>query len=147
MLEKALKQKQSKKAIDKLIGNDLKAQYEYCCNEYVKQFAAKQAVDFEGWVGFEIGGVACFNGQYFFNLSDIIIDINTKQKKGLIIKWQDESVEHASNGGYFDSMNYFSYTKGLRFDQLNKEPKETKEMPEIKAMKKDFESFLDSIEK
>jgi hypothetical protein len=47
----------------------------------------------------------------FFNFQDIVWDINSKQPKGLIVDWYYESIENPKK-----SMNYYSYTKGLRYD-------------------------------
>jgi hypothetical protein len=95
----------------------LKEQYEFVCNEYVQKFCNKQGIEFDGWVGNEIGGIASFISQYFFNFSDIVWDVNSKQPKGLILKWQDDCVNHVENLG--KSINYFSYSKGIRFSDLN----------------------------
>ena len=92
---------------------ELNKQYEFVCNEWVKKFCNKQQIDFDGWVGDEIGGIASFACQYFFNLSDIILDLNTKQPKGNILNWQSEEVEKPQH------INYKSYTMGLRHEQLN----------------------------
>lgn len=37
-----------------------KRQYELVCNEFVQKFCDKQEIDFDGWVGNEIGGIALF---------------------------------------------------------------------------------------
>lgn len=91
----------------------LKQNYESACNEYVKAFAKKQGLVFDYWIGDEVGGIASFSCQYFFNMSDMVIDIETKQPKFLILKWHDElTICHPK------TMNYKSYTMGLRFDQI-----------------------------
>lgn len=92
----------------------LKADYEECCNQYATKFANKQGLTFEGWVGDNIGGIACF-GDYFFNLEQIRIDCDTKQPKGLILQWQNESIEAHFEKLETANMNYLSYIKGLRF--------------------------------
>lgn len=93
--------------------NKLKKQYEFVCNEYVTKFCNKQELDFDGWVGDNIGCIAYFGDVFFFNFQDIVWDINTKQKKGLIIEWLYESIDNAEN-----SINYYSYTKGLRYENI-----------------------------
>ena len=87
---------------------ELKQQYEHACNEYVRQFCSKQELEFDGWVGNDVGGV-CMCGDYFFNIHDIVWDMNSNQQKGLILKWSDECVEFP-----MQSINYYSYTKGMR---------------------------------
>lgn len=87
----------------------LKSNYENVCNEYIKVFKKKQDIDFDGWVGNEIGGIASFCGQYFFNISDIVWDINSNCRKGLILRWQEDCIEDVSK-----AINYYSYSNGLR---------------------------------
>ena len=98
---------------------ELNRQYEFVCNEWVQKFCNKQQIDFDGWVGDEIGGIASFSCQYFFNLSDIILDLNTKQPKGNILNWQSEDVDFNMFNEKQQHINYKSYTMGLRHEQLN----------------------------
>ena len=102
--------------------NQLKKQYEFVCNEYVKKFANKQGVEFDGWVADEVGVVASFISQYFFNMTDIVLDINTKQKAGLILEWQSMSVEYnlLKSESERNFINYHSYIKGVRYMDLEK---------------------------
>jgi hypothetical protein len=97
---------------------ELNKQYEFVCNEWVQKFCNKQFIDFDGWVSNEIGGIASFSCQYFFSLSDIILDINTKQPKGLIFKWQSDGVDFNLSNKVPQNINYKSYTMGLRYEQL-----------------------------
>jgi len=92
----------------------VKKEYEKSCNEYVKIFCKKNEIDFDYWIGNEIGGCASFCEQYYFNLSDIIYDVNNHCKKGLILEWQDDSTENSERG----NINYSSYSKGLRYKDL-----------------------------
>lgn len=97
----------------------LKKQYEFVCNEYVKKFCNKQGIEFDGWIGDEVGGIASFAYQYFFNLSDIILDLNTKQPKGNILDWQSEGVDFNMFNEKQQHINYKSYTIGVRYKDLN----------------------------
>jgi hypothetical protein len=65
-----------------------------------------------------VGGIASFACQYFFNLSDIILDLNTKQPKGNILDWQSEDVDFNMFNEKQQHINYKSYTMGLRHEQL-----------------------------
>ena len=98
----------------------LKEKYHKIIAEYIDEFCRKQKIEFDGWVGQEVGGVASFVDQYFFNLSDITYDIDHKCKKGLILKWQDDCVENSE----MPSINYHSYHKGLRFEHIKRNPYE-----------------------
>lgn len=98
---------------------ELNLQYQFVCNEWVNKFCKKQDIEFDGWVGDEIGGIASFVCQYFFNLSDLILDLNTKQPKGLILEWQSEGVDFNMGKEQPQYINYKSYTMGLRYEQLN----------------------------
>ena len=98
-----------------------KLHVDYCkiCNDYILAFEKKQGIVSDGWVGDEVGGIASFACQYFFNLSDIILDLNTKQPKGLILNWQSEDVDFNMFNEKQQHINYKSYTMGLRHEQLN----------------------------
>lgn len=93
-------------------------QYEKACNDLIELFCKKQNLEFDYWVSDEVGGIAYFTADYFFNLSDIVLDLKTKQKAGLITQWQDETTEANMNEeGVF--INYKLYTMGLRYENLN----------------------------
>lgn len=86
--------------------------YESVCNECVNIFCEKQEMSNEGWVGDEIGGIACCS-DFYFNLHDIILDIKNKQPKGLIIDWYYSCLDNPEK-----TINYKSYTMGLRFEDI-----------------------------
>jgi hypothetical protein len=90
----------------------LKKQYDNICNTYVKIFCEKQDMDFEGWVGNDVGSIACCN-DFFFDLHDIILDIDTNQEEGYIINWYYDNLEIEDK-----NINYYSYIKGLRIKDL-----------------------------
>lgn len=91
----------------------LKKRYESVVSEYIKQFCDKQGLLFDGWVGDVIGGVAWFECGLMFNFNDIVWDINSDQPMNKIIDWFYESVDNPEK-----SINYFSYSKGLRWSDL-----------------------------
>ena len=93
---------------------ELRYCYELVCREYVRKFSKKQEIEFDGWVGDHIGGIAEFINQYFFNMDDIVYDINNELPKNLILEWQDHCLENSVN------FNYMSYSKGLRAKDINK---------------------------
>lgn len=90
----------------------LQKDYYNICNEYIDAFIKKQSMSFNGWVGNTIGGIACCN-DFYFNFQDIVCDINTKQPKGAIIDWYYSNLDEPEK-----SINYYSYTKGLRITDL-----------------------------
>jgi hypothetical protein len=92
--------------------NNLKKQYEFVCNEYVTKFCNKQKMDFEGWVGDTVGGIA-YCSDFYFNFQDIVWDLNSKQTQGAIVDWYYSCLEEAEK-----SINYYSYTKGLTVSDL-----------------------------
>jgi len=107
-----------KDAYKYLLRISLKDRYEAVCLEYIKLFCEKQEVDFDGWVGDEVGGMASFASTYDFHLSDIALDIDTNQPKGLILSWQNEHVNFNSFTEVRRYINYKSYTMGLRLNQI-----------------------------
>ena len=100
---------------------ELNRQYEFVCNEWVQKFCNKQNIICDGWVGDEVGGIASFACQYFFNLADIILDLKTKQPKGQILEWQSDGVDFNMFNENQQHINYKSYTMGLRYNQLKNE--------------------------
>lgn len=101
----------------------LKAKYEATCMEWVQLFCEKQDLEFSYWVADEVGGIACFIDEYFFNMSDIILDLNSNQPKGLILRWQDDDINYHQSTGNSPNINYRAYTMGLRYDQLTEPQK------------------------
>ena len=99
---------------------ELNEKYELICNEFVAKFEEKQQIDFDGWIGDEIGGIASFSCQYFFNISDIILDLKTNQPKGCIINWSEEETDFNLFKENPQHINYKSYTMGLRHENLIK---------------------------
>jgi hypothetical protein len=90
----------------------IQKEYEKVVNEYIKLFAEKQGIEFFGWVGDIVGGIADFGDVYIFNFQDIVWDINSEQPTGLILQWNYDCIENEK------AINYFSYTKGLRHKDL-----------------------------
>lgn len=94
--------------------------YKKACNNLVNKFATKQNLDFDGWVSDDVGGIACFASQYFFNMGDIVLDLNTNQKKGFILEWIDDGTDFNMNLEESKYINYASYIAGLRYENLIK---------------------------
>jgi|GEM_PF-2275517 len=90
--------------------------YLFVCNEYVRIFAKKQGLEFEEWLDDDPSTeIAIFNySRFYFNVSDIILDLNTKTKKGLILNWHDDEVEFNPNHE-IEVISYRQYISGLRF--------------------------------
>jgi hypothetical protein len=97
--------------------SQLQQRYNDICNEYVHKFSKKQGISFDYWVGDEVGGIASFCEQYFFNFHDISWDINSRQPKGLMLKWQEDVIENYDAEG---TISYYSYSNGLRYECLDK---------------------------
>lgn len=93
---------------------NLKTKYKKICNEYVERFCQKQFFDLSecSWVSDVAGGIL-YCGDFYFDFADIVLDIDSDQPKGQIIDWYYDIVDN-----YPKSINYFSYTKGLRFKDL-----------------------------
>lgn len=87
--------------------------YRKAVKELIKEFEEKQELEFEFFVG-EGLEIACFAGDYFFNLSDIYLDLHTKAPKRLIFEWYFAQLDNPNK-----NINYRSYAEGLRFEDLN----------------------------
>ena len=92
---------------------ELKETYEFACNKYLKDFCNKQEMTNEGWVNDDVGGVAICS-DFYFNLRDIVWDINSNQPRGKIIDWYHQNLETPEK-----SINYYSFTKGLRIADIS----------------------------
>jgi hypothetical protein len=88
--------------------------YNEVANELVNRFAKKQDLYFDYWVADRVGEIGCFSHTYFFTLSDIIHDLESNQPKGLILEWQDKTLENDRE----NRINYYAYTTGLRYSEL-----------------------------
>lgn len=92
--------------------------YENLCNEIANEFSKKQGLYFDYWIGDEVGEMASFSCQHYFSISDMFFDLKTEQKKGLIIKWQQDEVYFNTLRENAQPINYRAYTKGLRHKDL-----------------------------
>ena len=90
----------------------LKTKYEKIVNEYLQIFIEKQGFYAENcyWIADRVGEILCVNEQYYFNFDEIRFDVDNDVKEGLILKWQDESLDN-----YFKKkkykVNYENYLK------------------------------------
>jgi len=71
----------------------LQINLENAINDYIRVFVKKHGYEFSYWVSGEVGGIACFIDQYYFNFDDIRNDIDKKVKRELIFKKQDKEVD------------------------------------------------------
>lgn len=70
-------------------NSELYREYAKICDKYIKAFEEKQDLDFEFWVGYDIGGVAAFEGDYYFSFENIIIDIERNAPTRKILEYHD----------------------------------------------------------
>lgn len=91
----------------------MRKQLEKILEEYIKQFENKHDLFFEFAVSDNLLGTICFGCVYYFNIDDIVFDIDTNQPKGLIIDWLEQSLEYPN-----EHINFRSYSKGSRFNTL-----------------------------
>ena len=90
----------------------LKKEYEILCNRYIEIFCKKHGIEFDFWIGDTIADVGCFNGDYFFNFSEIVLDIHSRQPKGFILEW------HNYNDNDKNYISYDAYIKGIRHENI-----------------------------
>ena len=93
-------------------SKDLYKYFVAVCNLYAITFCEKQEMDFNGWIGDEIGGIAECN-DFYFNLHDIVLDLRMEQPKGSIIDWYYDNLEYENK-----HINYSSYINGLRISDI-----------------------------
>jgi hypothetical protein len=92
-------------------------QYERACNRIAIAFCRKQGLEFCFWVSDKPGDIACVSDQYFFGVAEMLHDLNTNQPKGLILSWQEDSVEFNSEKEVSERsfISYECYTTGSRY--------------------------------
>lgn len=81
--------------------------YEKTVNELTEIFCKKQGFEFysDFWVAGLVGQIILVS-DFYFNFSDILFDLKTKQKKGLIIEWYYYCLDNETT-----ILNYSTYTK------------------------------------
>ena len=85
---------------------------------YIEEFEEKHGLEFDHAVGGDLMGVIAFGDVMFFNMSDIIQDIDSQYDRGLIIQWHEDTLEN-----YPKFINLSSYAMGLRYKTIkNKKP-------------------------
>jgi hypothetical protein len=88
------------------------------CNSYVHAFCKKQELVFDYWIADEVGEIASFSESYFFDIFDIMRDIDSNHPPGLVQQWQDDGVEAHFKDEKTPMINYKSYCMGLRYENL-----------------------------
>ena len=81
---------------------------------YVKKFEKAHGVEFEGAARGDLMDMLCF-GDHYFNISDIIYDVDNHLPVRLIFEWQDAGIE-AHFKGNDKVINLQSYASGLRYE-------------------------------
>lgn len=80
--------------------------------KYIEKFEKKHGLNFEFAVNDDLMGVICFGCVFYFDINDIVYDIDTKQPKHLIIDWLYDTMNQDKY------INFQSYSNGLRYEQI-----------------------------
>jgi len=83
---------------------------------YIKAFSKKHDTYLEFAVSDDLMGVLLF-GDHYFNITDIIYDIDTNQDSDMIYTWYDATLDRAMEEK--TTMNYESWCRGLRYEDLD----------------------------
>lgn len=83
----------------------MKKQLEKVLKQYIKEFENKQDLTFEFAVNDNLMEVISFGYVYFFNMSDIIYDIDNNIKENIIVEWLEYTIQEK------DYINYRTYLK------------------------------------
>jgi len=86
----------------------LNLQYERICTGYIEEFIKKQKINFDYNMAQESGNVVKYFEHYYFNIRDIVYDLNNKCAKGLIYRWESYNKKKGCQ------WSYEQYCKGLR---------------------------------
>ena len=78
-------------------------------DKFIKEFTKAKECEYDerniNWIGNKYGGVLNF-GDYFFNLEDIIFDMETKQETNNIFNWHDTMTDESIKDEKFVYQNY-----------------------------------------
>ena len=83
----------------------MKKQLEKVLKQYIKEFEKKQDLTFEFAVDDNLMEVISFGSVYFFDISDIIYDVDNAIKENIIIEWFEYTLQEK------DYINYRTYLK------------------------------------
>ena len=83
----------------------MKKQLEKVLKQYIKEFENKQDLTFEFAVDDNLMGVISFGSVCFFDMSDIIYDVDNAIKENIIIEWLEYTLQEK------DYINYKTYLK------------------------------------
>lgn len=100
-----------------LINNHLRKELEEILKSYIRKFEDKHEIEMQYAVDDNITGVLDFGDIYFFDITDVIYDIDHDLPKGLILQWAEDSVDDSKNPTR-QTINLHSYAKGLRYEDL-----------------------------
>ena len=92
----------------------MKAQLKEALELYIKEFETKHELTFDSAVGNDLMGVLDFRCTEFFNMSDIVEDIDNNYPKGLILQWHEDTIEHHPR-----YINLRTYAMGFRYEKLS----------------------------
>jgi len=83
--------------------------------KYVNEFCKKHDTYFEYAVNDNLLDVICI-GDSFFNIDDLIKDLDNKCPKDVIWNWYSETIDRAMENK--QTMNFNSWVGGLRYGDL-----------------------------
>lgn len=84
--------------------------------EYVRAFEDKHGVEFEFAINDDLMTVLHF-GDWYFDISDIVYDIDNNLSKHLILNWHNNMMDETGNPDR-KWINLHSYAQGLRLESL-----------------------------
>ena len=66
--------------------SNLRNDYEDACNNYITEFVRISEFDFEGWIGYNVGGIALF-GDYAIDFSNIVYIVDNDVPIDTFVNW------------------------------------------------------------
>lgn len=77
----------------------------------IKEFENKQDLIFDHAIQDDLLDMLCFNDAFFFNLQDIVTDLEKESPKHAIIQWHDMNIDR--NRRKKPYINYKTYLKTI----------------------------------
>lgn len=88
----------------------MKKEYEKAVKSYINYFCLKHELEFEFWVGDEVGRICCM-GDYYFDFDNIRYDIDNDIERDFIFQWYDYALEHYHEKTGMPDLNYKNFCK------------------------------------
>lgn len=109
--------------------SNLRNDYEDACNNYITEFVRISEFDFEGWIGYNVGGVALF-GDYAIDFLNIVYIVDNDVPVDTFVNWYWFCAEYEQCK--INLQNYFKLESDYKAEKIKLGLKENDIMNDFK---------------